>query len=289
MLSDAFSPDRFPSPLDLPLEMPPTRIVSLVPALTETLIDLDLGHRLVGISAFCTRPPERVAFLPRVGEPSRPDLAQIVALEPDLVLVDERSTRLEDAAALQDAGLRLWVTGPRTVLEALNLLWHLMEVCDHAVMVPRVREIERAFDYAQGAAAASRPVRVFAALGYDVRDAARPWITMDATSYAHDVLRVCGGANLIADLPSDLPPAPADSGLVRLSLDHVIGAQPEIVLLPETPDEPGPVSAAEWFTLDLPAAHTGRIHRIDPTLLTWYGTRIGFALRDLPPLLMGEA
>jgi ABC-type hemin transport system substrate-binding protein len=69
----------------------------------------------------------------------------------------------------------------------------------------------------------------------------------------------------------------------------VIEAQPEIVLLP---GEPGPFSAqdADLFrALDIPAAHSGRIILIDGTLLTWHGTRLAYALRDLPVLFLKGA
>lgn len=277
---DHLTTDEFPSPLEQPLDIPPTRLVSLVPALTEALYDLDLGDRLIGISAHCTRPLERLATLPRLGTPAQPDLSQIIALEPELVLLDADRTPRTAAAALAAAGIRLWITGPRTVFDALNLLWQLMEVCDHAEMVPRVREIERAYDYARGAAEAAPPVRVFAALAFAPQGAAPAWITVDGGSYGHDVLRVCGGANTAAAQTED-------AGTAVLTLADIVAAQPEVILLPETPDQRGPLALEDWAALDIPAARHGHIYPIDPDLLTWYGTRVAFALRDLPPLVMG--
>ncbi len=36
----------------------PQRIISFSPAVTEILYELGLGDRIVGVSAFCSRPPE---------------------------------------------------------------------------------------------------------------------------------------------------------------------------------------------------------------------------------------
>src|SRR5690348_16024585 len=44
----------------------PARVVSLVPAITETLFALGLGDRVVGVSAYCDFPPE-ARSLPKVG------------------------------------------------------------------------------------------------------------------------------------------------------------------------------------------------------------------------------
>ena len=140
-----------------PIDRPLWRVVSLAPALTESLFDLDLGDRLVAVSTDCVQPAAGVQYLTRVGGPHDPDLDAIISLGPDLVLMHDEANRRADAAALEAAGIPVWVTGARTVVEAINLLWTLMDVFDHAVMVPRVREIERAYDYTLAAAQRRTP------------------------------------------------------------------------------------------------------------------------------------
>ena len=60
-------------------------------------------------------------------------------MQPDLVIVNQEENRREDAEALQAAGIPVWVTFPRTVREAFNLLWSIMDVFDEPRMVERVR------------------------------------------------------------------------------------------------------------------------------------------------------
>ena len=62
---------------------PPRRVVSLVPSLTETLVDLGAGDALVAITDFCIFPPGLA--LPRVGGTKNPRVEEIRALAPDLV------------------------------------------------------------------------------------------------------------------------------------------------------------------------------------------------------------
>jgi ABC-type hemin transport system substrate-binding protein len=71
----------------------------------------------------------------------------------------------------------------------------------------------------------------------------------------------------------------------RIGLDEVVTAQPEIVLLPDEPYAFTQADADEIARLDIPAARNGQIVRVDGSLLTWHGTRVAYALRDLPPLL----
>ena len=56
------------------------------------------------------------------------------------------------------------------------------------------------------------------------------------------------------------------------------------MLLPDEPYAFGEADAAEIAQLDIPAAHTNSIYLVDGSLLTWHGTRITYALRELPPI-----
>src|SRR4051812_14003451 len=64
----------------------PSRIVSTSPSITETLFALQLGDRVVGVSAYC-RYPKEVLSLPRVGTFLKPEPETIARLKPDLVYV----------------------------------------------------------------------------------------------------------------------------------------------------------------------------------------------------------
>ncbi len=293
--------DSYHSRMESPVDGVPWRVVSLVPALTETLFDLDLGDRLIAITNYCVRPANKVESVARVGGTRHPDISRIIAMQPDLVLMNDEVNRHVDAKALQAAGVAVWVTSSRTVFDVLNLLWNIMDVFDHPAMVPRVREIERAYDYTIGTSRIQEPVRVFVPLWRD------PWITFNKETYAHDVLRVCGGYNICADQtrrllleadadqatrwPDDDDPrlAGMDRRFPQVSLDDVTAAQPDVILLPDEPYAFTGDDVDRLYALDVPAAHTGRVHTIDGSLLTWHGTRVTYALRDLPTLLMEES
>lgn len=255
------------------VDVPPWRVASLAPHLTETLLDLDLGDRLIAVTDACAGPAMGVQSWVRIGGARQPDIDAIVALGPDLALLSADDNRQQDADALRSAGLSVWVIGPRTVFDTLNLLWDLMRVFDHAVMVPRVRELERAAEYTEAAAAGTTPVRVFAPL---VRG---DWTTFNRETYAHDVLRVCGGRNVFGDRAARYP---------TVTSAEVEDAQPDVVLLPDDPVLFSEADIDIIRALDIPAAAHDRFYRLDHTLLTWQGTRLAFALRDLPPLLVGD-
>jgi len=249
------------------LDETPRRVVSLVPSLTESLFDLDLGARMIAVSDACVYPAGALDALARVGAPDAPDCDRIAALAPDLVFISDDVNPPGVTDKLLAAGLTVWQTGPRSVFEALNLLWDIMNTFDHPVMVPRVQAIERAYDATLAASRATPPVTVFAPLNRD------PWRCPARESFTYDLLRVCGGKSLF---PDGEPVSP----------DDLVAAQPDAILLPEGEGSPfGADDANRLAALDIPAARNGRIHLSDGTLLTWPGTRIAYALRDLPALL----
>src|SRR5437870_6818880 len=73
------------------------RIVSLAPSLTETIYALGAQDRLVGVTDYCDYPPE-AQLKPKIGGPINPNLEQLVALKPDLVLVTKSLNQIGRAS-----------------------------------------------------------------------------------------------------------------------------------------------------------------------------------------------
>ncbi len=90
------------------------RIVSLCPSLTELVFDLGRGAELLGVTSWCVHPAAGVAEIEKVGGTKDPDLARILALRPDLVLVNEEENRIEDARELAASGVRCHASMPRS-------------------------------------------------------------------------------------------------------------------------------------------------------------------------------
>jgi ABC-type Fe3+-hydroxamate transport system substrate-binding protein len=256
-------------------DAPPQRIVSLVPSLTESLFALGLGARVVGVTEWCVHPAEGVAPLPKVGGTKSPDLAAIRALAPDLVIANQEENRRRDVEGLEAAGLRVWLTYPRTVAEGAALLGELAELG----ATPAAR------------AAVAAPVLAAVAEALRTQPAERtavfcpiwrePWMAVGGDTYADDLLSLCGGRNVFG--------ARGGRRYPRVTEDEIVAAAPEVVLLPDEPYAFGAEDEAELRRLPLPAAKNGRIHRIDGTWVSWYGPRIRPALRAIRSLLLGSA
>ncbi|MEH6659398.1 ABC transporter substrate-binding protein [Leeuwenhoekiella marinoflava] len=77
------------------LQKPPTRIVCLVPSLTELLVDLDLSEHIVGVTKFCVHPENLREEKQVVGGTKSIHLDKIKQLKPDFILCNKEENTLE--------------------------------------------------------------------------------------------------------------------------------------------------------------------------------------------------
>ncbi len=93
------------------------RVVTLAPSLTDLVLALGAGERLVGVSRFDERP--EVASLPRVGGFVDPSVEAVLALHPDLVLVQPGPGNRRAVEAMAELGAPVLLLPLDTVADVL--------------------------------------------------------------------------------------------------------------------------------------------------------------------------
>lgn len=243
----------------------PRRIVSLVPSLTELLFALGAGEAVVAVTRYCTDPPDRVAAVAKVGGTKNPDVAAVVALRPDLVVMNAEENRREDFDALTAAGLTVLVTEPKTVDDGVRLVADLGAAVGRGPEGARLGAAQEA-----GVAAVRVAVAGRAVVPYFCPIWRKPWMAFNADTYAHDLLRTAGGRNVVAAYDDRYP---------VVALADVAAAAPAVVLLPDEPyrfaarDLPALARLAETAPLAVERARF-----VDGKALSWYGLRIADAV-----------
>ncbi len=226
-----------------------TRVVSLVPSSTETL--LAIGADVVACTRFCEQPG-----LVHVGGTKNPNIDAIVALRPDLVVMDREENRIEDHGALIEHGLSVFVSDVRSVADALVVV---DELAAAAGMDPGACEpIPARFDGDRRLA--------FVPIWR------RPWMSMNAQTY---------GASVLDHLGIDLVTASSPDAYPTVDLDDIATAGPDLVLVPSEPYEFTDAHLDELRDL-LP---TAIVVRVDGQDLFWWGIRTPAALHRLADLL----
>jgi ABC-type Fe3+-hydroxamate transport system substrate-binding protein len=234
------------------------RVVSLVPSATETL--LALGVRPVACTRFCEHPE-----LPTVGGTKDPDVAAVLALHPDLVVVNNEENRIADADALRAGGVAVHDCSPRSVRDVGPAVANLAGALGRPVPDGFSPE-----DWDAALAARPAPSRRCRAVAFVWR---RPWMAMRHDTY---------GASMLATLGFDVVAlGEPDERYPTVDLDDVRAAGPAVVLLPS---EPYPFRVRH--VAELEAALPGvAIRLVDGRDLFWWGIRTPAALARLDAAL----
>jgi ABC-type Fe3+-hydroxamate transport system substrate-binding protein len=251
------------------------RVVSLCPSLTELVFDLGRGDTLVGRTKFCVHPADRVGAVPSVGGTKNPRIDRIVALAPDLVLLNEEENRREDAEALRAAGIACHVSFPRTVLDTAAMVRSIGAALDAADAAESIaadieRRHARVRAAAESRAAAGAPPVRWAYLIWR-----KPWMTVSGDTFVSAMLDQAGGANVFASRELRYP---------TVEPEELAAADPGLVLLSS---EPFPFKEHHADEL---AALTGlpreRFRLVDGELLSWHGSRTALGIDYAEALLL---
>lgn len=193
-------------------ERPPQRIVSLLPSLAETVCELGRCERLVGVDRYSTYPAS-LQKLPQVGGGLDPNIEQIVALRPDVVLM-ATSSRAGDR--LRALGIKVVALEPKTHADVQRVMLKIGELLE----VPDAQRIWRAIDAAVMAAAQSLPPGVRGTRVYfEVNPG--PYAAGEA-SFIGETLTRLGVKNIV---PASLGPFP------KLNPEYIVRANPDLIMV----------------------------------------------------------
>jgi iron complex transport system substrate-binding protein len=257
----------------------PSRIVSLVPAVTEMLFAVGAGDRVVGVSSFDRFPPE-VERLQRVGALLDPDVERILSLRPDLVVVYRSQTDL--LAQLARAKVPAFVyahAGLADVTATLRQLGSRVGNADRANEV--AADIERRIDAARKRGSRPRP-KTLVVIGRDALSL-RGIYASGGIGFIHDMLIAAGGDNVFADLKREA---------VQATTEQILASAPEAILeLHADPMDDG-MKAKElkvWAALaSVPAVRNQRIYIIVDPRTVIPGPRVADAVEVLSAALRGR-
>lgn len=228
-------------------------MVTLAPSLAELMFAADAGDQLVAVSAH-TDYPEAAANLPIISDAFIVDEEQLAILKPDLLLAWKGGTPVHMVERLRGAGYRVEMIDTQgledvaTALEAIGTLTGNAAAAHTAARLYR-QQIQVLADRYAG----SDPIRVF----YQIMN--RPLYTVNGSHYVSELIELCGGQNIFADIGNFAP---------MIDVEAVIDRDPEVMLAGEDSRKGGgfddwdnwPGIAANQYgnRFFLPAAELGR-------------------------------
>ncbi|NBX55650.1 MAG: ABC transporter substrate-binding protein [Betaproteobacteria bacterium] len=244
------------------LQSPPQRIVTLLPALAESVCALGACERLVGTDRFANWPASVLA-LPKLGGMDDVSLEALVRLRPDLVLLGRSARLLPRLVAL---GIPVMALEPQTQAQVQHSMQRLALVLG---LPEPTQSAARVWQQVQAQLAQARAAMPPQAVG------ARVYFEAGSGGYAAGEASFIG--ELIADLglrnvvPAPLGPFP------QLSPEWLLRSQPDLIMIGQAPLDPWQRRPA-WS--QLAAVQQGRVCHFTPEqgdLLVRPGPRLGEA------------
>jgi iron complex transport system substrate-binding protein len=191
------------------------RLVTLAPQLTELVFAAGAGETLVGASAYSDFPPAAAA-LPVVGDAFTVDHERLALLRPDILVAWQSGTPTHVVDELRAMGYRVEVLRTRRIADITAALRRIGELTGHA---------DTAEHAASAFASELQGIRREHADADDIsvfyQVSARPLYTVNGEHYVSELMELCGGSNIFADL-GELAPA--------VDVEAVVSRDPEVML-----------------------------------------------------------
>ena len=249
----------------LVVSAPHTRVVSLIPAVTDLLAAMGARDRLVGRTRFDLA--AELAHLPSVGGGIDPDLETLATLGPDLVVVWRDPERRSAAGQVAALGLTAYAAEYQTLADVRRHAEQLGLLLDLEVEAAEVvREMDDRIEAVRSAVAGrARPSVVYVA-------SRTPPMVAGGGTFVDSVMHRSGGQNVFADL----------SGWPQVSFETLVDRGADVLLLPSAgPDGTGArlEDAPGWR--EVLGGRDIRVVEVDPDLFGRPGPGLATAVERL--------
>jgi cobalamin 5'-phosphate synthase/cobalamin synthase len=254
-----------------------SRIISFAPSITETLFELSLGDKVVGVSNFCAYPPG-VQKIMKVGGYTDPDYEAILRLKPDLVVLLQEHVRMFEF--LKKNRIDFMLVDNQNLSSILESFRLIGKKCGKSGEADKLVKLILSEVVADGAGN-SAPPKVFLCVDRENQGCGRIFQAYAAgePTFYNDLMKMAGLSNAVVGLKIPYP---------QISMEGIIALQPDIII--DVAMRPGNASLdrtiRDWQSLDMvPAVKNKMIFCLKGDYLTVPGPRIYMILADFKRIL----
>ena len=192
----------------------PKKIISLSPAITESIYLLGAGDRLIANTIYCTR-PEDAKTKEKVGTLLELNIEKIVSLNPDLILASSL-TRPKELEKLRKLGFNVvQFLYAKSFDEICNQFIYLGELIGKKEKAQDIIKDTKSQVQKIKAVTASLPgKKIFVQVGV------KPLFTVSKDTFINDFIEFSGGINIASDSKAGI-----------YSREKVIASNPDIIII----------------------------------------------------------
>jgi len=246
------------------------RAVSLAPNLTEIAFAIGAGGKLVGVTSYCDYPLE-AQEIRRVGDTMNPNIENIIALKPQIVLVSTASQIETFTKTLDEQNIHVFVTNPNSLDDIYKSIFQIGEIFSREDTARQiVDELKRRVAEVEVRTSTAKAEKVFLQISKE------SLFTVGRDSFITDLIRRAGGVSVTSEISTAYP---------KISKETALALNPDAIILSNSEDNREP---ADVFK-DSPAVKNGKVFRINADLISRPGPRIVDGLEQMARALHPES
>ncbi len=237
----------------------PQRIISLVPSITETLIDLGLEEQIVGITKFCVHPFYIKSTKTIVGGTKQVHYDKIDELQPDIIIVNKEENTKEIVEVLKQKYV-VWITEVATIDDCFQMIQDFGIIFNKRTQSKKwIEKIQFSLSEFQNYIATKEFIKV----AYFIW--ANPYMVAGSNTFINEMLQLNHFNNVYANNPKYVDRYPE----VIIQKMRIQG-DPDYVLLSS---EPFPFKDEHAFEIGRHTHHAKTVF-VDGEMFSWFGTRL---------------
>ena len=231
----------------------PTKIISLVPSITELLADLNLENETIGITKFCIHPTNWHKNKKRIGGTKNVNIKLVKSLQPDLIICSKEENIKEqiDELAKEFPVLLTDVCNFEDAIAMIKTIGNITQKNKEAENI--IATIETDFKQLKFSPKISA--------AYIIWD--NPLMTIGNDTFIHNMMQYAGFENVFADVKR----------YPTITIEELQQKNPEAILLSS---EPYPFKEVHIAALQTQLPNT-KILLVDGEIFSWYGSRMKYA------------
>lgn len=251
-------------------------VVVLMPSDCEILFAIGAGAQVIGRGSYCDYPAEAVADIPVVKSGMELNVEEIVALQPDAVILTKMSHSQDQVELLENAGLPVIVTDAQTVADTFDCIALLGKVTGNEEEAAAVVQNMKDRLDAVAAKASDAGLTVY----FEATPLEFGWGLYSAGkgSFMDEIGALCGLKNIFGDVTEG-------GGWPVVSEEDVIAADPDLIVTIDS-NGMGDQNAADIVLTreswkDMSAVKNGRVYVVDGNAFSRPGPRLADAAEQL--------
>ncbi|MDO4581478.1 MAG: ABC transporter substrate-binding protein [Bacillota bacterium] len=255
------------------LTAPAERIVALSAADCEILYAIGGGAQLVGRGEYCDYPAE-IELLPALGSGAEANIEQLLALEPQLVLLSILDYNEDLAAVLQASGIAVAVTDADDIAGVYTAIGLIGALSGHDEEAAALVESMQG-EFAALTALVEQQGMSHGGVYFEASPLEYGLWTGGSRTFVDELAAMLGMENIFADV----------EGWAEISQEQVIARDPDYILTMTMYYGEGPTPVEEIYSRDgwqsLTALQNGDVYQADNDCLTRPGPRLTEAAWEL--------